>query len=52
MVLRDYPEEIKKLLKICEPYEDRVKDGILTDAPAEVIKAFNKTKAWAWEQGQ
>ncbi len=52
MVWIDYPEEIKRLFEICKPYEDKVKDGVLTDAPKEVIEAFNKTKEWAWEQGQ
>nr|DAZ07849.1 MAG TPA: hypothetical protein [Caudoviricetes sp.] len=52
MVLREYPEDIKKLLKICEPYEDKIEDGVLKDAPPEVIEAFEKTKEWAWEQEQ
>ncbi len=52
MVLRDYPDEIKKLMKICEPYEDKIVDGMLKDAPSEVIEAFEKTKRWAWEQEQ
>lgn len=52
MVLRDYPEDIKELLKICEPYEDKVENGELKNAPLEVIEAFEKTKKWAWEQEQ
>ena len=40
MALRHYPKEIEELMKIWEPYEDKVKD------------AFNKCKKWAWEQGQ
>ena len=52
MVIREYPEDIKKALKICEPYEDKVKDGVLNDAPPEVIQAFEKTKKWFWEQDQ
>ena len=52
MVLIDYPEEIKKMLAICKPYENKVKDGILKDAPQNVIDAFNKTKEWAWSLEQ
>lgn len=52
MVIRKYPDEIERLLKICEPYLDRVEDGELKDAPPEVIEAFEKTKKWAWEQCQ
>lgn len=44
MAFRRYPEEIEKLFKICEPYEDRVENGELKDAPPEVIEAFEKTK--------
>lgn len=51
-MIMDYPEEIKRLLKICEPYEDRIVDGEMKDAPQEVIDAFNKTKEWAWSIGQ
>ena len=52
MVVRQYPEEIERLFKICGPYEDRIEDGELKDAPPEVIEAFEKTKKWAWEQEQ
>ena len=52
MVLREYPEDIKKLLKICGPYEDKIENGVLKDAPLEVIEAFEKTKEWAWKQEQ
>ncbi len=52
MVVRQYPEKIERLFKICEPYEDRIEDGELKDAPPEVIEAFEKTKKWAWEQEQ
>ena len=52
MVVRQYPEEIERLFTICEPYEDRIEDGELKDAPPEVIEAFEKTKKWAWEQEQ
>ena len=41
-----------ELMKICEPYKDKVKDGIMKDAPKEAIEAFKKFKKWAWEQGQ
>lgn len=49
-MFREYPEEIKKLMDLCAPYEDKIKDGELTDAPPEVIEAFKKTKKWAWEE--
>ena len=52
MALRHYPKEIEELLKIWEPYKDKVKDGIMKDAPKEAIEAFEKFKKWAWEQGQ
>ena len=52
MALRHYPKEIEELMKIWEPYEDKVKDGVMRDAPKEAIEAFNKCKKWAWEQGQ
>lgn len=52
MALRHYPKDIEELIKIWEPYENKVKDGILEDAPKEAIEAFNKCKKWAWEQGQ
>lgn len=49
MIVRQYPEEIEKLFKMCEPYEDKIVDGELKDAPPEVIDAFEKTKQWVWE---
>ena len=52
MALRHYPKEIEELMEIWEPYEDKVKDGVMRDAPKEAIEAFNKCKKWAWEQGQ
>ncbi len=52
MVIRAYPEEIKKLMEIYEPYVDRIHDGKLENAPEKVIEAFEKVKKWAWEQGQ
>ncbi len=52
MVLRVYPEEIKKLMEMYEPYADRIHDGKLENAPPKVIEAFEKVKKWAWKQGQ
>ena len=52
MALRHYPKEIEELMKIWEPHKDKVKDGIMKDAPKEAIEAFKKFKKWAWEQGQ
>lgn len=42
MALRHYPKEIEELMKIWEPYKDKVKDGIMKDAPKEAIEAFKK----------
>ena len=52
MVIREYPEEIKKLMAIYKPYRNRIENGVLKDAPPKVIEAFEKVKKWAWEQGQ
>ena len=52
MVIRDYPEEIKKLMAIYKLYRSRIENGVLKDAPPKVIEAFEKVKKWAWEQGQ
>ena len=52
MAFRQYPKDIEELMKKWEPYQDKVKDGILKDAPQDAIDAFNKCKKWAWEQGQ
>lgn len=52
MVIREYPEEIKKAMDAYEPYANRIKNGELTDAPPKVIEAFKKVKKWVWEQGQ
>lgn len=52
MVIREYPEEIKKAMEKYKPYRNRIKDGVLKDAPPDVIEAFNLVKKWAWEIGQ
>lgn len=52
MVIREYPEEIKKAMAIYEPYANRIEDGKLTNAPQKAIDAFEKVKKWSWEQGQ
>lgn len=52
MVIREYPEEIKKAFEKCKPYENRIKDGVLKDAPPDVIEAFELTKKWVWEMEQ
>ena len=52
MVIREYPENIKELMKIVEPYENRAKDGVLKDAPQEVIEAFEKIKESFYLEGQ
>ena len=52
MVIRAYPKEIEELMKIYEPYANRIHDGKLENAPKKVIEAFEKVKKWSWEQGQ
>ena len=49
MVIREYPKEIKELMKIYEPY---MVGCHLENAPPEAIEAFKKVKKWSWEQGQ
>lgn len=45
----DYPDEIKELMKIYEPY---MVGCHLENAPQEAVEAFEKVKRWVWEQGQ
>ena len=52
MVIREYPKEIKELMKIYEPYAHRIHDGKLENAPRNPIEAFEKVKKWSWEQGK
>lgn len=52
MVIREYPEEIKKYMAIYEPYSIQIYQGKLEGVPQEAIDAYNKVKKWAWEQGQ
>lgn len=50
MVLKEYPPEIKKYFDICDPYiDDMLKHK---PVPDHILEAFNKTKEWAWKQGQ
>lgn len=49
MVIREYPEEIKELIKIFEPY---MVGCHFENAPKEAIEAAEKFKKWAWKQGQ
>ena len=44
MALRHYPKEIEELMEIWEPYEDKVKDGVMRDAPKEAIEALISVK--------
>ena len=44
--------EMSELMEILEPYKNKIKDGILEDAPKEAIEAINKCKKLSWEQGQ
>lgn len=52
MVIRQYPDDIKKMIDMYQPYAEYICDGELKEAPPEVIEAFNKVKKWIWEQGQ
>ena len=52
MVIREYPEEIKKLMDIYEPYAQKIYHGATGDVPPNAIKAYNQVKEWAWSQGQ
>ncbi len=45
----DYPDEIKELMKIYEPY---MVGCHLENAPQKAVEAFEKVKKWVWEQGQ
>lgn len=47
MVIREYPKEIKELMKIYEPYAHRIHDGKLENAPRKAIEAFEKVKKWS-----
>lgn len=49
MVIREYPEEIKKLMQIYEPF---VKYCKLVDPTPEAVDAFEQVKKWSLEQGQ
>ena len=44
MALRHYPKEIEELMKIWEPYKDKVKDGIMKDAPKEELKLLRSLR--------
>lgn len=49
MVIREYPDDIKKLMDIYKPY---IVGCHLENAPQEAVDAFEKVKKWSWEQGQ
>ena len=46
------PDEIKKLEAIWEPYAKEILNGELENVPQEALDAYEKDKAWAWEQDQ
>ena len=46
------PEEIKQLEAIWMPYKDAILDGNFDKVPPEALDAYEKDKAWAWEQDQ
>lgn len=52
MHIREYPEDIKRDIKLYDPYRLNIKKGVLKDAPPEAIAAFERVKKWAWEQEQ
>nr|DAJ71512.1 MAG TPA: hypothetical protein [Caudoviricetes sp.] len=46
------PEKIKRLAAIWEPYAKEILEGNIENVPKEAIEAYEKDKAWAWEQEQ
>ena len=46
------PEEIKRLAAIWEPYAREILEGNTENVPQEAMEAYEKDKAWAWEQEQ
>lgn len=51
-MIREYPKEIQECIKIYDPYKHKIKDGVMTNAPKEAIKAYEQAKKWVWEQEQ
>ena len=49
MVIREYPEEIKKLMEIYEPFIVNCK---LVNPSPEALEAFEKVKEWSFAEGQ
>ena len=52
MVIRRYPDDIKKLMDIFDPYTHEILSGNLDSVPQTAIDAYNKVKEWSFEQGQ
>lgn len=52
MVIREYPEDIKRAMEKCEPYIDKIYNGDLKDVPPDAIEAYELTKKWVWEMDQ
>lgn len=46
------PESIKQLEAIWLPYKDEILKGNFDKIPPEALEAYEKDKAWAWEQDQ
>ena len=42
MVIREYPEEIRELMKIYEPYSNRIHNGKLKNAPERQLRLLKK----------
>lgn len=51
MGISHFPKEILDAIDIYEPYLDS-HNGSIEGAPKEVVEAYEKSKKWAWEQGQ
>ena len=49
MVIRDYPEEIKKLMEIYEPF---IVNHELVNPSPEALEAFKKVQEWSFAEGQ
>ena len=48
-MVRSFPDEIEKLIKVFEPFMD---GDQLNNPTPEAEEAYEKVKKWAWEQGQ
>lgn len=49
-MLREFPDFVQKWQNEYEPYMEGC--HLRDDAPKSAVEAFEKAKAWAWEQSQ